>query len=255
MLSLANAADVFRANIFWAVAINVPIAFAAYTFRTVSRSGLIAGMIYGITIYSFGGHPAFFLLLFFFLVGTGVTKIGRARKEAIGLDDRTEGLRGAGSVLGKCTPGAFLAVLIGMSGGLDSSVIANWFALAYAGAFGAALADTCSSELGPLYGDRPMLLTTLEIVPHGSPGAVSVAGTILGLAGAMLLGLIATILGLIQERAILYIVISSFCASVLESYIRAKRPGTEFLTKQLPNLLHTTVGALSVVLLALLLGY
>jgi uncharacterized protein (TIGR00297 family) len=170
--------------------------------------------------------------------------------------------RGAGSVAGKCTVGVFLAVLISMSGGPVSQAgrheidgMTLWLALAYAGAFAAALADTCASELGPLHGKKAILLWTVEPVPHGTPGAVSTTGTIFGVMGAIMVGLLAVMLGLVREKAIIYLMLSSFIASGMESFLRSRWPDENFLAKQSPNIVVTLTGALGAVVLALALGY
>ena len=60
------------------------------------------------------------------------------------------------------------------------------FALAFAGAFATAAADTASSEIGKLWGRRTFLITTLRPVPRGTEGAVSLEGTLAGVAASAL---------------------------------------------------------------------
>jgi uncharacterized protein (TIGR00297 family) len=261
MFSIYNALDLLRINLLWALVINISLAGLAYAVRFVRGSGVAAGIIFGVVIYCFGGYPAFIVLMFFFFAGTVVSKLGMTHKVRSGGAETRRRANGAASVFGKCTLGAMLAVLIGMAGGLgayggrvEPAGLTTWLSLAYVGSLAAALADTCASELGPVYGDTPLLLTTLESVSHGTPGAVSVAGTILGVAGAMLLGLLSTMLGLVDEKAILYLVISSFCASVFESYLLAQWPHGGFPVKQMSNVADTFVGAAVAVLLAVIFG-
>jgi uncharacterized protein (TIGR00297 family) len=47
-----------------------------------------------------------------------------------------------------------------------------------------ATADTVSSEIGQAFGGTPLLLTTLRRVPPGTDGAISLRGTLAGIAGA-----------------------------------------------------------------------
>ena len=56
------------------------------------------------------------------------------------------------------------------------------FALAFAAAFATAAADTVSSEIGKAFGRRTFLITTLRPVPRGTDGAVSLEGTLAGVA-------------------------------------------------------------------------
>lgn len=262
MFSAANALEVFRANIGWALAVNLPIAIAAYALGAVRGSGLVAGILFGVIIYSFGGYPAFLILLSFFLLGSAVSKVGKTRKKAEAKQKSNEDARGAGSVIGKCSLGVLLAALIAMCGGIgdleseQSSILFELaLKLAYAGAFAAALADTFASELGPLFGKNAIVLTTMKPVPHGTPGGVTVPGTLFGILGALLVGLLAFALGLVRWKGILFVGASSLGASMLESYFRASWPGEKTLAKQIPNFFVTLTGACGSILMAAVFGY
>jgi uncharacterized protein (TIGR00297 family) len=255
MLSLADAAGVFRSNIAWALAVNLPIALIAYRLGVVRGTGLVAGVVYGITIYSLGGLSAFLILLSFFLMGSAISKIGLARKIGAGAAEEREGARGAGSVIGKCTVGVILSLLIAMAGGIMQGGFAAWLGLAYAGAFAAALADTCSSELGPVFGGKAILLTTFRSAQHGTPGAVSLAGTVCALAGAISVGILASVVGVATIKAVLYVTVSSFVAGIVESCMRALWGKQTSFAKQASNAFLTLVGALGAVLLAFAGGY
>jgi len=50
-----------------------------------------------------------------------------------------------------------------------------------------ATADTVSSEIGQAFGGQPILLTTLRRVPPGTDGAISLAGTLAGIASAAII--------------------------------------------------------------------
>jgi uncharacterized membrane protein len=91
--------------------------------------------------------------------------------------------------------------------------------------------------------------------PHGTPGGVSITGTIFGVAGAILVGLLGVVIGMLREEAIMFIVISSLAAIGIESLLRVRWPGGGFVAKQGCNLAVTAAGALCAVLLALAFGY
>ncbi len=261
MFSLANAIEALRTHIFWALVVNIAIAAVSFALGAVRLSGLIVGLVYGVVIYSFGGFRLFLVLFFFFLAGSLASKV----RALVGSDkvpnDDSAG-RGAGSVLGNCSVGMLMAVLIAMAGGLASGGVNHdvdrlvaWLALAYVAAFSAALADTCASELGALRGGNAMLLTTAKIVPHGTPGGVSITGTILGVSAAVLLALTAVAVGLIRGQAIILIGISSVAAIAIESVLRVRWPGGSFLAKQVPNIVVTLLGAGGAILLGVVFGY
>jgi uncharacterized protein (TIGR00297 family) len=56
-----------------------------------------------------------------------------------------------------------------------------------------AAADTVSSELGQVIGGRPRMITTLWLVEPGTDGAVSLAGTLAGVAAAAIVALAGTL--------------------------------------------------------------
>lgn len=247
MYCFENLLIAVRANLLWAICVNVPIAVISYAAGVVRGSGLVAGLAYGLVIYTFGGYQAFLILLFFFLAGSIASKVGTARKHGAGVAEERTGARGAGSVLGKCTVGAIIAVLIGASGRSSPAkdVLLGIWKLGYLGAFAAALADTLASELGPLFGEKAFLLKSFRFVPHGTPGAVSMGGTACGLIGAVLAGALATALGMFSIEVVVVLVISSLIAIMFESFLRGFCSGQSMLQKQLPNALLTLVGALS----------
>lgn len=54
----------------------------------------------------------------------------------------------------------------------------------FAASFASKLADTTSSEIGKAYGQTTYLITTLQRVPRGTEGAVSLEGTAAGVVAA-----------------------------------------------------------------------
>ena len=69
-----------------------------------------------------------------------------------------------------------------------------WFPLG-AGAIAASAADTWATEIGTLSDRSPRLITTREVVPAGTSGGVTWAGTLAGIAGATFIALLALLTG------------------------------------------------------------
>ena len=65
--------------------------------------------------------------------------------------------------------------------------------LALAAALAEAAADTLSSEFGEVLGGEPRLLTNFRRVPAGTDGAISPAGTLAGICGAMVVAVAAAL--------------------------------------------------------------
>jgi uncharacterized protein (TIGR00297 family) len=114
-------------------------------------------------------HSALPPLLALFLLTFSATRFGRAKKQRLGV----AGL-GAAAALGHPLPG-------------------TCYAVAVAAALAEATADTLASEFGEVLGGRPLMVTTRRRVPPGTNGAISVAGTLAGSGGAVLVVLVATL--------------------------------------------------------------
>jgi uncharacterized protein (TIGR00297 family) len=218
----------------WAAALAVNAAAAALTgaLGIVRRSGAVAGAIAGFLILSFGGWGAYGLLWAFFLAGTIATKLGYRRKAALGLAQADTGRRGAAHVVANClVPAALL--LLGVR------------TVAFVGSFAAALADTLATEVGTLFGRRPVSPLTLRPVPAGTPGAVSLPGTAASLAGAVVLALVGAGLGLIPSGLVLAAAAGGFLGALAESVLAAM--GRRFLFRldhEFANAFNTFVGAM-----------
>ncbi len=70
---------------------------------------------------------------------------------------------------------------------------ARWYAVVVAAALAEATADTLASELGEVLGGQPLMVTTLRRVAPGTDGAISLAGTVAGSGGAVLVVLVAAL--------------------------------------------------------------
>ena len=117
------------------------------------------------------GLPPLALL---FLLTFAATRYDRAKKEARGLSEPRTGRR-ASQVIANLGIAAICAAFSSHS------------SLAYAAATAAlaeAAADTLSSEIGQAIGGTPFLLTTRRPVPPGTDGAISLYGTLAGIAAA-----------------------------------------------------------------------
>lgn len=83
--------------------------------------------------------------------------------------------------------------------------------------------DALASDVGPLLPGRPRLLPQLQPVPHGTPGAISVGGTALGIAGSICAGLCATSL-VDRPRVGLAVVLAGSVAALADSALSRLAP-------------------------------
>src|SRR5262249_20905034 len=92
-------------------------------------------------------------------------------------------------------------------------------ALALAGSFAAALADTFGTELGSLYGRSPFLISRGKRVTAGTRGAVSLPGLAGGLFGAGLVGTAGAVGGLFGFRLVAVVALAGLLGSIAESLL------------------------------------
>ena len=86
-------------------------------------------------------------------------------------------------------------------------------------ALAASAADTWATEIGTLFGGAPRSLLTLRRVPPGTSGAVSVAGTLAMVAGALFIASAAQAFSLIDDLAV--VAIAGTAGAITDSLLGA----------------------------------
>ncbi len=222
-----------------ALAINAAAALAALRARAVDRSGAIAGAVLGTAVAALGGWRLYLLLLGFFVLGTGATRAGYARKLGAGIAQSAGGRRGARHAIANVLAGAAFAFLA-----VATSTPAA-FLCAAAAAFATAAADTVSSEIGQAYGKRHRLVTSFRPVPAGTDGAVSLEGTLAGIVAATLLAVVAVSVGLVSPLGSGIVVIAAIVGTTVESYLGAAWERARGIDNDVMNFANTIVGGLT----------
>ncbi len=219
-------------------AINLAIALFAGWLRIVRPSGVAAGFVFGTVVLAFGGTSAYMLLWLFFGAGTLATRFGRRRKEAIGKAEEAGGRRGAANVLANVTVPAFF-----VSAAALAPAEAAPFRLAAAAAFATALMDTAGTELGQAIRSATVLLPDFRRVAPGTDGAVSIAGTLAGLLGALLVGITAALTGWIAPVGVPVVVLAATAGTVVESLLGRDGVPWRLSNGHVLNFVNTLVGA------------
>ena len=212
---------------------NAGLAFLGRRLGTVDGGGALAGGATGAVVALAAGLPGYLLLLLFFLVGSGATRVGLARKQALGIAEPRAGARGARSVLANGGPPAVFALFAALSPAPWNGV----FACAFAGTLAAAAADTASSEIGKAFGGSGRRLRGFAPAPPGTPGAVTPVGTLAGAGAALALGAAAGAFGVLDWSAVLFAALGGFAAALGEGLLVSPNPAR--------RLDHDAVNALS----------
>jgi uncharacterized protein (TIGR00297 family) len=220
-----------------ALIVTALFAALAYAFGMVSRGGALGGFVVGTAIYTSLGPRGFAVLALFVVCGSLLTRLGYGRKQSSGTAEAGSGRRGARNALANCG----VAVACALIAAATSS---DAFTAAFVASLGAAFADTAESEIGQLYGRAPRLITTLREVPPGTDGAVSIPGTLAGIAAAGLTASLGLALGLIAAPGIaLLVALAAFLGTVTDSLFGALAPR---VGNELTNVLCTLAAALTV---------
>jgi uncharacterized protein (TIGR00297 family) len=223
--------------------------------KLLTTAGVIHAWGLGVIIWGTLGWRGYAVVMFYFLVGSAVTRIGMTQKEAEGIAEKRGGARGPENVWGSALMATVCA--LGVAAIKFGWLNAGWeplLLLGYTASFATKLSDTTASEVGKAYGKRTFLITTLQPVARGTEGAVSLEGTIAGIIGGLVIALVAYSLGLITLPGVGICAIAAFVATNLESVIGATLQSKfDWLTNELVNVINTIIGAVVAISIAILL--
>lgn len=218
-----------------ALAANLAFVGLAYASRAVEWTGALAGGVLGLVIYLATGPAGYAVFAGFVVLGSGFTRLGYRVKQRRGAAQSRGGQRTWRNAVANCGVGA-VAGLVALRWPEHAAAAK----VALCGSFVAALADTTESELGTVVASQAYLPPRFRAVPAGTEGAMSLAGTLLGLLVAVAMACGAAAAGLVGWPAALAVAVGGWLATILESFVGAGRE----LNNEALNLLCTGVGAL-----------
>lgn len=185
---------------FCALGVSAVLGLVAWRVRSASASGAWAGFALAASLmYSTSTAPAepwrtaVVPVLAMLVLTSLATRLGQRRKEGLGLaEERT------GRIAPQVAANLGAATLAAMTPARLWLADTGWFRadawglgllfLPMLAAICEAAADTVSSELGQVLQGRPRMITTLRAVEPGTDGAISLGGTLAGIAAAGLVG-------------------------------------------------------------------
>lgn len=246
------AAAVAPAQMAWAVGLNSGLAVAGMAARQgmLTASGLANAWLLGVLLWSTLGWRGWGTCVLYLVLGSAVTKVKQAKKEAMGIAEGRGGRRGPENVWGAAATAALCAL-----GAVVLPAHAMAFKLGFLASLATKLSDTFASEIGKAYGKSTYLITTLKPVPPGTEGAVSLEGTLAGAVGSVVLAAFGIGCGLVSRSAMLPCVFAAFIATNVESLIGASAQGRfGWLTNEVVNFINTLIGAIVAVAARVLLA-
>ena len=225
-----------------AVLVNAGFAAVAYLEGAVTISGVVAGIGIGMAVYLGSGIEGWLLLFATFASAVLTSRVGLGRKRALGIQEERDGRRGAGNALANCLVGA-VAALCAVTTPYQA---AAWLAMVAGLTAGAA--DTVASEIGKAWGRRTFLVIGFRPVPPGTPGAVSLEGTLANAVAAVGLGTLGAALGLIAAADVPLVAAAALAGAVVESALGALFEHRGILDNNQLNFINTAVAAFIVLI-------
>ncbi len=219
--------------------------------KALTRAGVIHAGLLGLLVWGGLGGRGYAVVAAYFLVGTAVTKLGIRRKQAQGIAEKREGARGPENVWGSALTGAVCAL------GYAFFPHPLWW-WDTAPALQRNWPIPSAARWGKLW-PQDLLITTFQSVPAGTEGAVSLEGSLAGVAAAAgMAGLAWGIggewvggspfwLGICWLAGILATLAESWMGVVLQ-------PRLAWMTNEVVNSIQTTLAALLAVGLGSLMG-
>jgi uncharacterized protein (TIGR00297 family) len=196
-------------------------------------------------LVALGAGPGGLLLLaIFFVLGVKATSHKKHLKMVPGAAHPER--RNAGQVFANGGVAAITALLAE----LDPAREDLYFVM-LAASLASATADTLSSELGMVYGRRFFNIITLRKEPKGLDGVVSLEGTLLGAAGALVIA-VAFAFFTYRGMNVLFVFIAGITGNLADSVLGATLERRHYIGNDAVNFLNTLLAALVAMGLCLL---
>lgn len=198
----------------------------------------IAGGFFSGCIYLGTGIIGVVIMGSFFIIGVFVTSLKMDAKLKKGFAETNKGQRTARQVFAN----AGLAAIIGLASWKYPYLNLN-APLLIAACFSSATADTVSSELGIIYGQRFFNIITFKKSEKGNNGVISIEGSFWGIVGSILVSLIYAIPFGISKDILIIIVAGTF-GNIIDSILGATLEQNALIKNNTVNFLNTFASAI-----------
>jgi uncharacterized protein (TIGR00297 family) len=200
-------------------------------------AALTGGSI-AVLIFLGAGYTGLFMLAAFFVLGTIATVWKKKEKQQFKpATDHTK--RNAGQVLANGGVAAIIGIMICF---MPAQI--ELLRIMMAASLASAMADTLSSEFGMIYGRRFYNIVTFKKDERGLDGVISLEGTVIGIAGSVIIAIIYA-LGFGWNNSFLIILVAGTIGNLSDSVLGALLERRHYLDNDDVNFLNTLIAALA----------
>lgn len=218
-------------------------AVATVVLKKLDAKAAVAAVVIGFMVWLGEGYTGIAMLATFFIAGTLATSWKMRTKQQTGLAEQHRGQRTAAQVIANGGVAALLSLLSFMLREQQPLLL-----LMVASSLSSAIADTLSSELGNVYGKKFYNIMNFKKDLRGLNGVISFEGTLIGIAGSILIALVYTVqAGFTVD--FLWIVIAGTVGNLTDSVLGATLERKHILNNDAVNFLNTITGAAAGLLL------
>ncbi len=224
------------ANYLLPVILSIGVILSIKTRKLTLPAALTAALL-GVMLYLGAKYYGILMAAVLFILASTATAWKTGVKEALGAAEKNKGQRTAGQVLANVGTAGFMGLLC-----FFYPVKVELFRLMMAASLASAAADTISSELGTVYGKNFYNILSLKQDQKGLDGAVSLEGTLFGLAASVIISAVyAFSFG--WNIHFLFIIIAGTIGNLADSVLGATLERKHFLGNNAVNFLNTVVAA------------
>jgi uncharacterized protein (TIGR00297 family) len=197
-------------------------------------AALLAGLI-GCVVALGTGVTGFLSLIVFFGLGVWATSHRKDLKARI----TAEGVHPEGRKASQVFANGGVAAIVSLIACFDREHL-ELYSIMVAGSLASALADTWSSELGMVYGRHFFNICTFRREPKGLDGVISLEGTLIGMAGAGIVGILYDPL----TMGTLVVLVAGTMGNIADSLLGATLERRHVIGNDTVNFLNTLLAAL-----------
>lgn len=236
----------FNSGIFLPIIIISGIVYSILAKKLTVLAAFTGGIL-AYLIFIAAGYPGIAMMTTFFILGSAATSLYRYKKQAFASSEEEKKGRNAMQVLANAGAAAIAGVVT-----LFYPQLTYLMLPALGAAFASATADTLSSELGMVYGKRFFNVISFKPDRCGMDGAISLEGTLIGIAGSCIIAGIYAI-GWGWNISFFFIVLAGTLGNLADSILGAVLERKGMIGNDAVNFLNTLTAAVVVVLLEVFL--